>query len=168
MSRPVLSADCARCSALCCLALAFDASALFGLDKRAGEPCPHLDGCGRCGIYGERQARGFGGCVAYDCLGAGQRVTQELFGGQSWQEKPHLAEPMARAFAAVRHAHDLLQLLGEAGKLPLSIGDQRWRARLEAALTAAGAEGKAIDALEVETRVFLRRLRRYGTARGET
>jgi len=166
MSRPVLSADCARCSALCCLALAFDAGALFGLDKRAGEPCPHLDGCGRCGIHGERDARGFGGCVAYDCLGAGQRVTQELFGGESWLANPSLAQPMARAFAAVHRAHALLQLLQEAGKLPLSIGDSRWRARLEAALTAAGGEDRAIDALEVETRVFLRRLRRYGTARG--
>jgi hypothetical protein len=166
MSRPVLSADCARCSALCCLALAIDASPLFGLDKRAGEPCPHLDGCGHCGIYDERAGRGFAGCVGYDCLGAGQRVTQELFGGRSWLEEPQLAAPMARAFAALHRAHALLQLLEEAGKLPLSIGDRKWRARLETALGAAGADLRTIDALEVETRVFLRRLRRYGAARG--
>lgn len=163
MSRPVLSADCARCSALCCLALAFDASELFALDKPAGEACPHLDGCGRCAIHATRAERGFSGCVAYDCLGAGQRVTSELFEGRSWLAEPHLAAPMARAFAAVHRAHGLLQLLEEAGKLPLSIGDQRWRARLEAALTAAGADSKTIDAREVETRVFLRRLRRYGS-----
>lgn len=166
MSRPVLRADCARCSALCCLALAFDASELFGLDKPAGEPCPHLDGCGRCGIYDGRAERGFAGCVGYDCLGAGQRVTEELFGGRSWLNEPDLAAPMARAFAAVHRAHGLLQLLEAAAKLPLSIGDSRWRARLEVALTAAGADGKSIDALDVETRVFLRRLRRYGTPRG--
>jgi len=29
-----------------------------------------------------------------------------------------------------------------------------------------GADGKSIDALDVETRVFMRRLRRYGTPRG--
>jgi hypothetical protein len=37
---------------------------------------------------------------------------------------------------------------------PLSIGDRRWRARLDAALAAAGADRGAIDALEVEARVF--------------
>jgi hypothetical protein len=164
MSRPVLGADCARCSALCCLALAFDASALFGLDKPAGEACPHLDACGRCAIHATRAERGFAGCVTYDCLGAGQRVTQEMFAGRSWIAEPHLAGPMARAFAAVHRAHALLQLLDEAGKLPLSIGDRRWRARLEAALAAAGADHAAIDALEVEAKAFLRTLRRYGKA----
>ena len=38
-----LRADCARCSALCCVALPYAASADFAYDKPAGRPCRHLD-----------------------------------------------------------------------------------------------------------------------------
>lgn len=165
MTRPNLSADCARCAALCCMALAFDKSDLFGLDKAAGEACPHLDACGCCAIHGARAERGFAGCVAYDCLGAGQRVTAELFAGRTWMEEPALAAPMAQAFAAVYRAHSLLLLLREAAKLPLSGAERRRRARLEAALEAAGADHRRIAALEAATQGFLRTLRRHGLRR---
>jgi hypothetical protein len=44
MDDALLRAECARCAALCCVTLAFDASDLFAFDKAAGEPCPHFDG----------------------------------------------------------------------------------------------------------------------------
>lgn len=159
MTSPDLRADCARCAALCCVALAFDKSPLFGLDKPAGERCLHLEACGRCRIHAERAQRGFGGCVAYDCLGAGQRVTQDLFGGRTWLRDPGLLGPMAEAFLTVTRAHRLLQLLRLAEALPLSRRDRRRRARLEAALVAAGANGAAVAALELDTQAFLQSLR---------
>jgi hypothetical protein len=165
MSRPTLSADCARCAALCCMALAFVRSDLFGIDKAAGEACANLDACGRCAIHGARAEQGFAGCVAYDCLGAGQRVTQDLFGGRSWLEEPALRAPMAQAFAVVYRAHGLLLLLREARRLPLSGAEGRRRARLEAALDAAGADPRRIAALEAATEGFLRTLRRHGIRR---
>ncbi len=79
MPKLELQADCRRCAALCCVATHFDASEDFALTKAAGEPCPHLDGIQhRCTIHAERLARGFTGCLAYDCHGAGQWVCAHL------------------------------------------------------------------------------------------
>jgi hypothetical protein len=160
-SCPALRADCARCAALCCLALAFDRSERFAIDKPAGEPCPHLTGCGRCSIYAARRSHGFGGCVAYDCLGAGQRVTQDLFGGRSWLEEPALAAPMMRAFVAVQRAHAQLLLLREAAKLALPPNVARRCVELRAALERASADEQAISKLEAKAGAFLRSLRPY-------
>lgn len=111
MTSSTLRGDCAQCAALCCVALAFDRSALFAYDKAAGEPCANLGAKGRCAIHAERAAKGFAGCEAYDCLGAGQAVTQGLFGGASWRDDPALLGPMMRAFAVMRPAHEALGLL---------------------------------------------------------
>jgi hypothetical protein len=120
MDDALLRADCARCAALCCVTLAFDRSHLFAIDKAAGEPCQHLTAQDRCGIYAERGRRGFAGCAAYDCLGAGQRVTQEIFGGRSWQANPALAQAMFDAFGVMRQIHELLSMLRTATRLPLT------------------------------------------------
>ena len=114
-----LRGDCAQCAALCCVALAFDRSPLFAFDKPAGEPCANLGAKGRCAIHAERAAKGFAGCEAYDCLGAGQAVTQGLFGGKSWRDDPALLGPMMRAFAVMRPAHEALDLLRLARRMPL-------------------------------------------------
>ncbi len=119
MDDALLRADCARCAALCCVTLAFDRSDLFALDKAAGEPCPHLTGSDRCVIHAEREQRGFAGCAAYDCLGAGQRATG-LFGGRSWQREPDLAVPMFEAFRALARIHEQLALLRTAQRLALT------------------------------------------------
>ena len=76
-----LQADCARCRALCCVGPAFAASADFADDKPAGRPCVHLGADDRCRIHEQLRPRGFPGCVAYDCFGAGQHVVQVTFGG---------------------------------------------------------------------------------------
>lgn len=161
MTEITLRSDCGRCSALCCVALAFDKGDMFGLDKGADEPCPHLTRCGGCGIHGSRAEQGFRGCIGYDCLGAGQRVTQRLFGGRSWLDDHSLLGPMVTAFLAVRRAHELLLLLRQAARLPLSGEDRRRLAWLEAALEEAGASSVAIAGLADETHGFLRGLRRY-------
>lgn len=158
MPTPSLRPDCSRCAALCCVALAFDKSEHFALDKPAGQPCPNLDASGGCRIHAVRAERGFGGCIAYDCLGAGQRVTQEVFGGRTWLREPELLAAMADAFHVLTRAHRLLELLAQAKGLPLEAADQARRDELEGAVVAAGAGSVAVQALETETRAFLRGL----------
>ena len=112
--RSVLRADCERCVGLCCVAPAFAASADFAIDKPAGRPCPNLEADFRCGIHSSLRALGFPGCVAYDCFGAGQRVTQEASGGADWRAHPDSASRMFAAFFVVRQLHELLWYLTEA------------------------------------------------------
>ncbi len=112
-----LRADCEHCAALCCVAFAFSASADFAIGKAAGQPCPNLRSDFRCSIHDRLRPAGFGGCAAFDCLGAGQQVTQVTFGGRSWRDEPGLAAPMFAAFAVMRQLHELLWYLAEAVRL---------------------------------------------------
>jgi hypothetical protein len=153
MDTPMLRPDCDRCAALCCVGLAFDRSPRFALAKRAGQPCPHLGRHG-CRIHREREQRGFGGCVDYDCLGAGQRVTQELFGGRSWRDDPALLTPMLDAFLALREVHEHLALLATATTLPLTPAQARERDHLREALAGAWS----VDQLRPRLRAFYARL----------
>jgi uncharacterized protein YjbI with pentapeptide repeats len=114
----VLRADCGRCAGLCCVATAFSASADFAIDKAAGRPCPHLGTDFRCGIHASLRDRGFRGCAAYDCFGAGQRVSSELFAGADWRADPDTASTMFAAFAVMRQLHELLWYLAEALQIP--------------------------------------------------
>lgn len=155
-----LRADCARCAALCCLALAFDKGSQFGHDKAAGQPCSYLRRHG-CGIHSDRTDRGYIGCVRYDCLGAGQRVTQDLFQGADWRKDPSLLRPMAEAFSVVQRAHAMLALLDRARRLPLAQADQDRVAGFETALVAARASPEAVAWHTAEAGQFLRSLRRY-------
>jgi uncharacterized protein YjbI with pentapeptide repeats len=110
----VLRADCAHCFALCCVALPFAASADFAITKSAGEPCTHLQADFRCGIHDRLWERGFPGCTAYDCFGAGQKVSQVTFGGRDWQTAPQTAPQMFAVFPVVRQLHELLWYVTEA------------------------------------------------------
>lgn len=114
----VLRADCARCFGLCCVALAFSASADFAIEKAAGQPCPHLQADFRCGIHDDLRPRGFPGCAAYDCFGAGQQVSQVTFGGRDWRRDPQAAPRMYRVFPVMRQLHELLWYLAAALALP--------------------------------------------------
>jgi uncharacterized protein YjbI with pentapeptide repeats len=135
MSRVVveeLRADCSRCFGLCCVVPAFARSADFAIDKPAGRPCPHLAGDFQCGIHSSLRERGFPGCVAFDCFGAGQKVAQETFGGVSWRDAPETAADMFAAFEVMRPLHQWLWYLDEALAVPEA-------AALQAALSAARA-----------------------------
>jgi hypothetical protein len=113
-----LEADCTRCFGLCCVALAFAASADFAFDKHSGDPCPHLRQDFRCGIHSELRQRGFPGCTVFDCLGAGQQVSQVIYRGDDWQTHPEMSEQMFDVFSRVRELHMLLWHLREALALP--------------------------------------------------
>ena len=110
-----LHGDCRRCAGLCCVALAFDRSALFGEDKPAGQVCRHLSPADRCCIHADRASSGYAGCVAYDCLGAGQLATQ-LFGGRSWRDCADGGRAMFAAFAQARRVHEWRQLLASGAE----------------------------------------------------
>ena len=127
-----LKPDCERCCGLCCVAPAFSASADFAIDKPSGRPCPHLSMGFRCSIHDRLRAEGFRGCVAYDCFGAGQKVTQLTFGGQDWRRSPQLAKQMFDVFGVMRQLHALLVYLREAAQLrPARPLDDELRRKLE-------------------------------------
>ena len=111
---PGLKPDCERCCGLCCVAPAFSASEDFAIDKRPGEPCPNLTREFRCGIHDRLRVEGFRGCVAYDCFGAGQKVTQVTFNGRHWRESPGTAAQMFEVFGVMRQLHTLLMYLSQA------------------------------------------------------
>lgn len=112
-----LRADCGRCAGLCCVAPAFTASAEFAVDKPAGQPCPNLQADFRCGVHDQLRERGFAGCAAFDCFGAGQQVTQVTFGGRTWRDDPEIAESMFAAFGVMRHVHEVRWYLSQALEL---------------------------------------------------
>ena len=86
----------------------FAASADFALDKPAGVPCPHLRLDFACGSHDRLRDRGFPGCAAFDCFGAGQHVTQVSFEGRTWRSEPGLAPAMFAVFGVMRQLHELL------------------------------------------------------------
>jgi hypothetical protein len=94
-----LTADCTRCVGLCCVVLPFSRSADFAFDKPAGTPCRHLAADSRCGIHDRLRESGMRGCVAYDCFGAGQSVTET-------DRVPH--------FLVVEQVHEIAWYLADA------------------------------------------------------
>ena len=124
MPKPELLADCRRCAALCCVGLAFDRSRQFAFDKPAGVPCPHLSSGDLCRIHPRLEASGFAGCAHYDCLGAGQRVTEEVLPDHHWRQGPTAARRVFEAFRVLRSVHAALELLESAARLPLSASER--------------------------------------------
>lgn len=137
-----LSPRCEDCVALCCVMLPFDAGADFAFDKPGGLPCRHLSGHA-CGIHAALADQGFSGCLRYDCLGAGQRVTQEVFSGKSWRSQPDLALPMEAAFRAMRRLHEDHALLASAASLPLTAGEEARRLDLLAEVDVEARQTEA-------------------------
>jgi uncharacterized protein YjbI with pentapeptide repeats len=150
--RPDLRADCARCFGLCCVVPAFSVSADFAIDKAAGQPCPHLGPGFRCGIHRQLRPRGFPGCAAYDCFGAGQKVAQVTFGGQDWRQAPHTARQMFAAFTVMRQLHELLWYLAQALALPAARPlHGELRRALEQTERLSGSRPDALVALDVDS-----------------
>lgn len=116
---PELTHDCSRCAALCCVAYPFDKGCEFALDKESDSPCPNLSGTNGCSVHDALNTLGFSGCVAYSCAGAGQRVTQELFNGESWRDDPDLLPHMTYALRVLRPIHEALLILNEALLIPM-------------------------------------------------
>jgi hypothetical protein len=150
LARRDLTADCGNCAGLCCVLPAFAASADFAIDKPAGIPCLHLLTDDRCGIHDRLRDRGFPGCVVFDCLGAGQRVTGTTFAGRDRRTDPAAAAGMAAVFPVMRQLTELLWHLTEARTL---VPPGPLRTAVEQTLAAteqhAAASAEALTALDV-------------------
>ncbi|OZI11690.1 hypothetical protein CEW92_10340 [Bacillaceae bacterium SAS-127] len=112
--RERLTADCTNCFGLCCTALNIAASNDFAINKAAGTPCPNLQEDFRCKIHENLREKGFKGCTVFDCLGAGQQVSQVTFEGQSWREHPEIAEKMFQIFPIMEQLYEMMAFLAEA------------------------------------------------------
>lgn len=151
-ARDDLAADCSRCVGLCCVALAFARSADFPVDKAAGDPCVNLADDFACRIHPTLRDRGFKGCTVFDCFGAGQKVTQEVFGGASWRDADDTRDSMFTVFPVVRQLQEVLWYLACALELPavdetsgLQNELQDLAATIEAITRSSPAEILAVD-----------------------
>ncbi|MFE4713306.1 pentapeptide repeat-containing protein [Paenibacillus sp. NPDC056722] len=112
-----LQSDCEHCFGLCCVALPYAKSADFAFDKDSGTPCRNMGSDHRCSIHEHLRDRGFNGCVAYECFGAGQQVSQEIFKGANWRENPESSKAMFAVFPIVQQLHEMLFYLNQALEL---------------------------------------------------
>ncbi|WP_369961293.1 pentapeptide repeat-containing protein [Leifsonia sp. EB34] len=146
-----LAADCASCSGLCCVALAFARSADFAFDKAAGEECVNLDDGFGCRIHPQLRERGFKGCTVFDCFGAGQHVTRHTFGGGSWRDDAGARAGMFAVFPIVRQLHELLWYLREALAMPAAATlHDALRASWDEVTEAADADPALILELDID------------------
>jgi len=157
------------------VAPAFSASADFAIDKAAGQACPHLQSDFRCGIHKTLRQRGFPGCAAYDCFGAGQKVAQVTFHGRDWRSEPGIAKQMFDVFTIMRQLHELLWFLSEAltlqparalhGELKLALAETERLTRCspdEIVRLDAAAHRRRVDALLLRSSELVRGQARRG------
>lgn len=148
MTNPIdFTSDCSNCAALCCLSLAFDKDDSFAHDKAAGVPCHNLSGFD-CAIHKDLISKGYSGCVAYQCLGAGQRVTA-LF-DTTWRDDPKMTAPMMDAFRQMRAVQSVLQLLHAASALKLPTLQEQERRHWLNQLTPEQWTPRALETFEEE------------------
>ncbi|CAK7074000.1 MAG: hypothetical protein DELT_03186 [Desulfovibrio sp.] len=145
-----LNSDCGACSGLCCAALFFAKADGFPEDKNMGTPCVNLQRDFRCAVHGSLAERGLHGCMAYDCFGAGQKVTA-LFGGDTWRNRPSRAGEIFEAFLTVRMMNQMLWYLCEAWRIEPSAEIRALIAENEEA--ARGPEVAAFDVYGYKARV---------------
>lgn len=112
--RKSLRADCTECFGLCCTALNIIASSDFPMNKPAGTPCMNLQSDYRCQTHSQLREKGFKGCTVFDCLGAGQVVSQITFSGQSWQEHPDISKKMFQVFPIMEQIHEMIAYVAES------------------------------------------------------
>jgi len=109
-----LRSDCKKCSGLCCVALYFSASEGFPINKAAGKPCINLQSDFSCSVHKNLREKGLKGCTAYDCIGAGQKVTQVTYGGHHWRQDPESAKQIFEVFLIMRQLQEMIWYLTEA------------------------------------------------------
>jgi hypothetical protein len=137
-----LRADCNRCCGLCCVVPDHLAVQDFPSDKPANTPCPRLDACNRCSIYEQRREHGYPACEGYDCFGAGQWITQKLFGGAAWTDSPDIAERMFTAYRLWAPRFEAAALLEAAMPYVSAAGARLMSERIDVLLTGSDNSAK--------------------------
>lgn len=102
--------------------------------------------------------------MTYNCHGAGQRVTQEVFKGLSWKDNPALTSRMGHALSVLRRVHEQLALLRAAQQLPLTSEEETFVQDFETDLspeapwTETNLDSFPIDDITKRLSIFLRSL----------
>lgn len=115
-----LISDCSKCSGLCCIALYCIKSDGFPKDKPIGEPCINLMDDFKCRIHNDLERMGMRGCIGYDCFGAGQYLTEQIYGGVTWQTQPEKTKEICDMYVLVYRLFQLRFFLYESKKLASS------------------------------------------------
>lgn len=109
-----LKIECEKCSGLCCVALYCMKTDGFPENKEAGIPCKCLMPDFRCTIHSKLSEKNMRGCLAYDCFGAGQKVTQDCFPNINWKTHPEKANEIFEVFLIVFQLHQMQWYLLES------------------------------------------------------
>ena len=116
-----LHAECSSCFGLCCVALYFSKLDGFPTDKKGSIPCPNLQINNMCRVHSELSELGYKGCLAFDCFGAGQKISQHTYKGVDWRVDLETANEMFDVFLVMRQIHELLWYLSDALSLPSTL-----------------------------------------------
>ena len=162
MSEATFSAECGKCFGLCCTALSFERSSQFAHSKLAGEPCQFLQSDFRCRIHERLDDLGYGGCDAFDCLGAGQRASA-AFAVQNWRKDAAIARRLYARFSQLLLLQELRQALDTAASLDISAELHGKRLRLlaqvgEEADSSASDVTRAGQSILADGKAFLKSL----------
>lgn len=109
-----LKVDCSNCSGLCCTALFFSKIDGFPENKVAGKPCSKLKEDYRCMIHSDLAKQNMKGCIGYDCFGAGQHVTQNIYKGETWKNSKLNSKEIFDVFIMVFQLYQIRYFLEEA------------------------------------------------------
>ena len=112
-----LKIDCEKCFGFCCSALYFAKAEGFPEDKVAGKPCMNLKEDFKCKIHESLSKKGVKGCTTFECFGAGQKIAQDTYKGESWLDNKEKASEMFDAFVKMMQLHEMLWYLAEAYRI---------------------------------------------------
>ena len=112
-----LASDCFRCSGLCCIALYCFQTDGFPQDKPTGKPCINLMDNFQCRIHKDLERMGMKGCIGYDCFGAGQYVTEQIYHGVTWKSHSEKRNEICEIYVLAYRLFQLRFFLFESKKL---------------------------------------------------
>lgn len=127
-----LRIGCDKCSGICCVALYCMKTDGFPENKEAGVPCKHLMSNFRCDIHSVLANKNMKGCLAYDCFGAGQKVTQSFYPNEDWKTNSEKANEIFQVFMIVFQLHQMAWYLLES--LPL-VTDEHLKSVIDELIT---------------------------------
>ena len=115
-----LVSDCSRCSGLCCIALYCFKSDGFPQNKPIGKPCINLMDNFKCRIHNDLENKGMKGCIGYDCFGAGQYLTEDVYCGVTWKTQLERVKEICDLYMLIYRMFQLRFFLYESKKLASS------------------------------------------------
>ena len=94
---------------------------------------------------------GMEGCAFYTCFGAGQNVSQRLFPGTDWRNRPEIAQDISSAFYKLKELFELIWVLKVTGSIcPNGPERESIERQINALETYATLDLEAIQSLDVD------------------